>query len=179
MMSSKTNNHDDDDDDDNDVTKSKDLREEKLPLAIFVHFNFYFSFVIFATLIGRLVHEKYNYLFYCNTYQRSILIPIYCVWLITEISRLYLGQKGILRDCPASIASFILLSFFPQIWIAIYLAFVQEIILPFDRFLGSMMLIVVVVEVGVAWRFLRSIITRQSALFLQQQQEPRQECVAG
>ena len=35
-------------------------KDEKLPLAILIHFNFYLS-VVFALLIGRLVFEKHGH----------------------------------------------------------------------------------------------------------------------
>jgi hypothetical protein len=60
---------------------------------------------------------------------------------------------------------FVLLSFFPQVWITLYIGFLQEIILPFDTVLGMMMFVFIVTESALAWRFLRSIITRQSTLY--------------
>ena len=41
----------------------------------------------------------------------------------------------------------------------------QEIILPFDEVLGMTMIVFILAESELAWRFLRSIITRQSALY--------------
>jgi transmembrane protein 17 len=137
-------------------------KDEKLPLAILIHFNFYLS-VVFALLIGRLVFYKHGHYHFCNSFQRSLLVPAYCTWLMAEIPRLYIGMKGVLRDKLPEVAAFFLLSFFPQVWIALYLSFLQEIILPVDTVLGMVMIIFIVAESALAWRFLRSIITRQSA----------------
>ena len=41
----------------------------------------------------------------------------------------------------------------------------QEIILPFDEVLGMTMIVFILAESELAWRFLRSIIARQSALY--------------
>ena len=139
-------------------------KDEKLPLAIAIHFNFYLS-CMFAFLIGRIVFEKYANHSFCNSFQRSLLVPVYCAWVIAEVPRLYVGQKGILRDKLPEMSAFFLLSVFPQIWIVIYLSFLQEIILPFDSVLGVMMLVFIVVEIMLAWRFLRSMISRQHNQF--------------
>mmetsp|Transcript_27223 Transcript_27223/g.56719 ORF Transcript_27223/g.56719 Transcript_27223/m.56719 type:complete len:156 (-) Transcript_27223:37-504(-) len=139
-------------------------KAEKLPLAISIHYNIYFSF-IFAVLIGRLVFEKHRYFYFCNAFQRSLLVPVYCIWLVAEIPRLYVGQRGVLKDKLPEMAAFLLLSFFPQVFTILYLGFLQEIIFPFDTVLGVTMLLVVVLELILAWRFLSSIITRQSATF--------------
>ena len=148
--------------------KLKDLqqrlrqKDEKLPLAILIHYNFYLSF-IFAVLVGRLIVEKRHGFYYCNTFQRSLLLPVYCSWFVVEFPRLYLGYKGVLRDKLPEIAAFALLSFFPQVWIVAYLGFMQEIILPFDTVLGTMMMIFTVLELAFSWKLLRSIIARQSS----------------
>lgn len=92
---------------------------------------------------------------------------MYCVWVIAEIPRLYVGQKGALLDTLPEMSSFLLISFFPQIWIVIYLAFLQELILPFDSVLGVMMLVVITVEMVLTWKILRSMITRQYNQFYQ------------
>ena len=72
-------------------------KNEKLPLAIAIHYNWFLS-LIFAVLLGHLAFEKNRRLFFCNTFQHSLLVPTYCIWVIAEISRLYMGQKGILCD---------------------------------------------------------------------------------
>jgi len=139
-------------------------KDEKLPLVILIHFNFYLS-IVFGLSIGRLVLEKHRNYHFCNSFQRSLLVPAYCTWLIAEIPRLYVGMKGVLRDKLPEMAAFVLLSFFPQVWITLYIGFLQEIILPFDTVLGMMMFVFIVTESALAWRFLRSIITRQSTLY--------------
>lgn len=141
-------------------------KNEKLPLAILIHFNFYLS-CIFAILIGPLVFEKYRNYNFKNSFQSSLIVPLFCVWVIAEIPRLYVGQKGVLRDTLPEISSFLLISFFPQIWIVIYFSFLQELILPFDSVLGITMLAIITVETMLTWRILRSMITRQYNQFYQ------------
>jgi len=105
-------------------------KKNKLPLAILIHFNYYYS-LLFAIVIGRVVLTKYIEYYYCNAFQHTLLLPVYSVWLLVEMIRLFVGMKGVLlhNDCLSELATFTLLSIFPQIWIAIYITFLQEIIL--------------------------------------------------
>lgn len=128
-------------------------KNNKLPLAILIHFNYYYS-LLFAIVIGRIVFEKYIEYYYCNVFQRTLLLPVYSVWLLVEMIRLFVGQKGVLLNNGLSeLATFILLSIFPQLWIAVYMTFLQEIILSFDSVLGMIMLLVLLSEVVLAVRF--------------------------
>lgn len=139
-------------------------KDEKLPLAIFIYYNFYLS-VVFALLIGRLVLRNLEFDNFKSSFERSLFLPTYCIWLLAEIPRLYVGQKGVLRDKLPEMAAFLLLSFFPQIWIVLYTSYLQQTMV--DKVLGVMMLVFIAVELALAWRFLRSIITRQSVLYFQ------------
>ena len=133
-------------------------KKNKLPLAILIHFNYYYS-LLFAIVIGRLVLTKYIEYYYCNVFQHTLLLPVYCVWLLVEMIRLFVGQKGVLlNDGLSDLATFTLLSIFPQLWITVYITFLQEIILPFDSVLGMIMLLVLLSEVVIALRFGYSII---------------------
>ena len=146
--------------------QKKRRKDEKLPLAILIHFNVYLS-CIFAVLIGPLVFEKHRSYNFRNSLQSSLIVPMYCGWVIAEIPRLYVGQKGVLRDTLPEMSSFLLISFFPQIWITVYLSFLQELILPFDSVLGTMMIVLITVEIVLAWRILRTMITRKYNQFYQ------------
>lgn len=137
---------------------------EKLPLAIIIHYNWYLS-LIFALLSGYLAFEKHTSLFFCNSFQRSLLIPVYCIWLIAEITRLYVGQKGILRDKLPELAAYLMLSCFPQMFTVAYLGFLQEFTLPVDVTLGTIMITMIIMEVVLVWRWMRCIISRQTAMF--------------
>ena len=134
-------------------------KKNKLPLAILIHFNYYYS-LLFAIVVGRLVITKYLEYYYCNAFQHILLLPVYSVWLLIEMIRLFVGQKGVLlHDGLSELATFILLSIFPQLWITVYITFLQEIILsPFDSVLGMIMLLILHSEVVLALRFGCSII---------------------
>ena len=145
-----------------DAVVSSRRKAEKLPLAICIHYNFYLS-LIFAVTIGRLAFQKRNNFYFCNPLQQSLLLPVFFIWLSAEIPRLYVGEKGILLEKLPEMSAFVLLSFFPQVFTILYLGFLQEIRLLFDTILGGTMLLVILLELVLAWRFLRSIVKRQSA----------------
>lgn len=138
-------------------------KKNKLPLAILIHFNYFYS-ALFAIVIGRIVLKKYIEYYYCNVFQHTLLLPVYSVWLLVEMMRLFVGQKGILlhNDGLSELATFILLSIFPQLWVAVYITFLQEIILSFDSVLGMIMLLVLLSEVVLAVRFGYSIMNKAS-----------------
>ena len=138
-------------------------KNEKLPLAIIVHYNFFVS-LIFAVLWGRLVAHKHQHLFFCNNFQRALIIPVFVIWLLAEISRLYLGHKGILRDKLPELAAFLLLTVFPQVFTVLYL-FLQEHVLPCDTAMGAILMAMLSIEIVLAWRHIRSIINLQTAVF--------------
>ena len=71
-------------------------KNKKLVLAIAIHHNWYLS-AIFAFLTGHIVFHKTSF-FFCNSFQASLLVPTYFVWLIAELPRLYIGRKGVLCD---------------------------------------------------------------------------------
>ena len=84
--------------------------DEKLPLATAVHYNWFLG-LVFAIIVGQLSFHKANSFYFCNTLQKSLLIPTYSIWVVAEIPRLYAGQKGILCDKVRSKCSwFVLLS---------------------------------------------------------------------
>lgn len=136
-------------------------KAEKLPLAVLLHGNFYLS-LIFVVVIGRMAFYKHRHLYFCDKFQRTLLLPTYFVWLFTEIARLYVGLKGVLLDELPATSAFLLLSFFPQTFAVLYLGFLQENALPFDKVFGCLCLPLLALELLVAWNFLRTILKRQT-----------------
>jgi hypothetical protein len=136
-----------------------DQRNNKLPLAIFIHCNFFFSF-IFTVLIGASSLNKRSK-FDTNSLNDSLLLPVYWTWVVVEALRLYFGQRGILLDRVPELAVFFLLSFFPQSFIVLYLGFLQQVILVSDHWMNVIMLTALLLEVGLTLRLLRSMSKRE------------------
>ncbi len=139
-------------------------RNGKLPLAIFLHYNTFFS-IIYAMITCQLSIEKYRNYFFCNEFQRDLLLPVFFTWMIAEISRIYIGQKGTLQERLPQLAAFLLLSIFPQIFSSLYLGFLQGITMPLDKSLSCIMIVFLVIEIILAWKFLKGIVHRQTASF--------------
>ena len=134
---------------------------EKLPLAVIIHYNWHIS-LLFAVLFGHTVFNKNANLFMCNSFQQTLLAPTYLCWLATEIPRLSIGKRGIQCYKLADLAAFLLLSCFPQFFTVVYLGFLQEIILYLDLALGGLMLAMIVTEIALTWRCLKSLTTRKN-----------------
>ena len=137
-------------------------RNKKLLLAIFIHYNFFFSF-IYAVLIGALSFNKRSK-FDTNSLNDSLLLPVYWTWVVVEALRLYFGQRGILLDRVPELVTFLLLSFFPQSFIVLYLGFLQQVILVWDHWMNVIMLTALLLEVGLTLRLLRSMSKRKTTL---------------
>ena len=137
-------------------------RNKKLPLAIFIYYNYFFSF-IYTVLIGALSFNKRKS-FDTNSLNDSLLLPVYWTWVIVEALRLYSGQRGILLDRVPELVVFFLLSFFPQSFIVLYLGFLQQSILVWDHWMNVIMLAAILLEVGLTLRLLRSMSKRETTL---------------
>ena len=137
-------------------------RNKKLPLAIFIYYNYFFSF-IYAVLICALTFQKRRNIDSASL-NDSLLLPAYWTWVVVEALRLYLGQRGILLDRVPELAVFFLLSFFPQSFIVLYLGFLQQSILVWDHWMNVIMLAALFLEVGLTLRLLRSMSKRETTL---------------
>lgn len=138
-----------------------DHRNKKLPLAILIHHNFFFS-CIYAISIAASSFEKWRKFDSTNSLNSSLLLPVYWTWVVVEALRLYSGQRGILLDRVPELVAFFLLSFFPQSFIVLYMGFLQETILVWDRWINVIMMAALFIEVGLTLRFLRSISKREN-----------------
>ncbi len=131
-------------------------RNKKLPLAISIHLNFFLS-LIYAAAIGVLSFAKRREFEFTNSLNSSLLLPVYWTWLLVEVARLFAGQRGVLLDKVPELVVFVLLSLFPQAFAIIYLGFLQEKILVWDRCMNAIMLLLILVEAMLTCRLLRSI----------------------
>jgi len=106
------------------ILNSKKMRSEitktSLILAIILHVNQYFSF-IYGIVVLRLVAEKlFLYSFQSNLNQ-FFLLPLYCIFCLVEVPRLFTGQYGNTHKDVPKLAMCLVLSIFPQLPVVIYL----------------------------------------------------------
>mmetsp|Transcript_16187 Transcript_16187/g.27349 ORF Transcript_16187/g.27349 Transcript_16187/m.27349 type:complete len:142 (+) Transcript_16187:162-587(+) len=82
-------------------------RNKKLPLAILIHHNFFFS-LIYAVLVGVSSFKKWRDFNSTDSLNSSLLLPVYWTWVVVEASRLYSGQKGVLLEKVPELTAFFL-----------------------------------------------------------------------
>lgn len=139
-----------------------DHRNRKLPLAIMIHHNFFFS-LVYSIIVGRLSFEKWRDFDFTDSLNSSLLLPVYFTWVVVEASRLYSGQRGVLLDKVPELTIFLLVSFFPQTFAVIYIGFLQESISLFDRWMNVIMMVALFIEIGLTWRLLHSMSAKETA----------------
>ena len=99
-------------------------------------------------------------------------MPFACIiWVVTEISRIWFGFDGNLKEKVPQVSAFVLFTFFPQIPCVLYLSFGQDILFPIEPPLGFIGLVFLVLELWMARNALYTLIDRQTAGFLRLQQE--------
>jgi hypothetical protein len=135
-------------------------RNKKLPLAVLLYHNFFFS-AIYAVTEGRLSFGKRR-TFDSDSLKSSLLLPTYWTWLVVEASRLYAGQRGVLLDKGPELTAFLLLSFFPQTLAIIYLGFLQESLSWHKLLMNVIMITTLLLEAFLTWRLLWLISVRET-----------------
>lgn len=135
-------------------------RNKKLPLAILIHHNFFLS-LIYAVVAGLTTFQKRDDS--SDSLNSSLLLPAYWTWIVVEASRLITGQRGVLVDSSPALSAFLLLSFFPQMFVVLYMGCLQETILPLDRWSNAVMLALIFAEMISALKLLHSMATGEKA----------------
>ena len=132
------------------------LNDAKLPLAMSLYYNWFFS-PVFAFGVGWLAFEKRLYARFESDLQRSLLLPVYLTWALAEAARLYSGQRGVLLGRVPELTAFAFLCCFPQLFTVLFVAYLQERLEPLDRVLGGAMLLVISIQAAMALRLQRYI----------------------
>lgn len=88
------------------------------------------------------------------------------VWCVFEVVRLYYGISGNMTEKVPELATFILLTIFPQMPFMIYFAYVQPVLFPVDPILGTFMLIALVIQIYFGFLTLVRQIRSQTSQFM-------------
>ncbi len=88
------------------------------------------------------------------------------VWTAFEVVRLYYGISGNMMEKVPELATYVLLTIFPQMPFMIYFAYVQPVLFPVDPILGSFMLIYLVVQIYFGLITIRNQIRSQTSQFM-------------
>lgn len=85
-----------------------------LPLQISLYYNCLFS-ILFAIVVGSCSVNKILF------YNKKVSISVLSVWSFIEPFRLYYGYSGNLRERVADLATYLLMTLFPQLPFILYL----------------------------------------------------------
>lgn len=130
-----------------------------LPLQVTLHFNALFSFM-FLIVVGSCSLVKVLY------YNKKVSVSTMSVWTVFELVRLYYGISGNMMEKVPELATYVLLTIFPQMPFMIYFAYVQPVLFPVDPILGTFMLLYLVVQVYFGMITIRSQIRSQTSKFM-------------
>ena len=130
-----------------------------LPLAISLYYNCLFS-IMFACVIGACSVYKNLY------FNKKVSVSVIAFWCLIEPFRLYYGISGNMKEKVPDIATFLLITIFPQTPFILYFSYIQPVKFPVDPILGSFMLTFLVVEVIYAIQLVRVQIRSQTTQFM-------------
>ena len=108
-----------------------------VPLQIMLFSNSCLS-ILYAVVIGAVAVEK------SIGYSHDVPIVALFLWVVIEPIRLSLGFSGNLTEKVPNLATYLLMTVFPQLPLVVYLGFLQGVTFPIDNILGSFMLICLV-----------------------------------
>eukprot|EP01031_Cornospumella_fuschlensis_P024042 gene24042-29093_t len=75
-------------------------------------------------------------------------------------------MAGNLKESVPNMATFLLMTIFPQLPLVCFLAYFQPMFFPVDKIVGSLMFIFLIIECGLSWFTMRTIIRSQTAQFM-------------
>ncbi len=141
-----------------------------LAFQTLLYLNTFLSLVYALSNMSLCILKLYHFKFTSNL-QEVLLLPTFLIWGVGEMSRTYFGYVGNLKELVPQMSAFLLTTIFPQLPCVVYLAYYQEFLMPFDLAVGSIMLGVIVVELGVGYVTLHGLIERQTSQFYRLCQE--------
>lgn len=130
-----------------------------LPLQVVLHFNALFS-LLFLVVVGSCSLAKVLY------YNKKVSISSMTVWFVFEVVRLYYGISGNMTEKVPELATYVLITIFPQIPFMVYFAYVQPVLFPVDPILGTFMLVYLAVQIYFGFMTIRQQIQSQTAKFM-------------
>ncbi|CAM9435055.1 unnamed protein product [Pylaiella littoralis] len=141
-----------------------------LSLQILIYYNGLLSAVYFILQGGIITEKLYNYKFNSG-FQRVVLAPVFISWAIAEVHRFYFGCKGNIKEMVPHMCTFLLTTFFPQMFCLVFLTFFQEHRFPVDSIIGSIHIGFLVLELVVGYNGIKAIINKRTAQFFRVAQE--------
>jgi transmembrane protein 17 len=130
-----------------------------LGLQMVLYYNACFS-VIFIVVMGSCAFQK------AVQYHRYVPSVAVGLFTLVEPVRLWFGFSGNLREKVPDLATYLLMTSFPQFPLVIYLAYLQRVKYPIDSILGSMMLLLTILQSYYGLSSMKRLIRSQTAQFM-------------
>mmetsp|Transcript_14066 Transcript_14066/g.31082 ORF Transcript_14066/g.31082 Transcript_14066/m.31082 type:complete len:156 (-) Transcript_14066:39-506(-) len=130
-----------------------------LHFQVSLYYGALFS-IIFAILVGSGSVQKYVY------FNKRVAISVISLWCVIEPARLWFGIKGNLRENVSDLATFLLITLFPQMPFALYFAYIQPVLFPVDPIVGTLMVLFLLFHFVSGLSMLRLVIRNQTAQFM-------------
>jgi hypothetical protein len=130
-----------------------------LGLQTSLYYNAFLS-LLFVTVAGACAVQK------AVVYHRYVPATAIGLYFIVEPVRLTFGFSGNLKEKVPDLATYLLMSVFPQLPLVIYLAYLQSIKFPVDSIVGSIMLIFLVLQIYYGVRTMQRLIRMQTSQFM-------------
>ncbi len=102
-----------------------------------LYFNVLFSLFFTVMIVSTVIYKAMRF-------ERYIPMIALAVWILMEPVRLWFGFSGNLKEKVPDIATYLLISIFPQFPLVIFLAYGQKVNFPIDPIIGSLMIIFLV-----------------------------------
>jgi transmembrane protein 17 len=139
------------------ITKKPSL--SSLGLQMSLYYNSFLS-VIFIIIMGTCTVQK------AALYKRYVPVVAVGLYLVVEPYRLYFGFSGNLREKVPDLATYLLMTVFPQVPIVIYLGYLQSVTYPVDAIMGTLVLIFLIVQFYCGVKTMQRLIRMQTSQFL-------------
>lgn len=143
-------------------------RKSSLPFAIllFIHSILFLFFSVFLCVMY--FERRFRNLY--ESIPSYLILADVCtvIWIVIEYNRLKIGKSGNLNEEANKIASFLLISFFPQCPLVICFGFLVKEANNYSRVFTVISLVLMVLEFVEGGRMLISIVRTQKVKFYRQ-----------
>ncbi|OQR94279.1 hypothetical protein ACHHYP_01574 [Achlya hypogyna] len=136
-----------------------------LPLQMLLYYHACFSAFTFPIWTG-VFYRKMTDLKYSSAIGMYAEICCFCIYLPTDVVRLYLGYSGNLLEKVPHLVGFTFLSLVPQVPCVLYLTAASEHSLPFTEIIGVLNFLFLSAQMYHAYYACRASIRRQTAMFM-------------
>jgi len=132
-------------------------------LQMLLHYNVFAS-ALFLVVEGVILSSKLSR-FELGVFGQVLTPLCFGMWFAVEVFRLWFGTLGNLQEKLPQLSVFFLLSVFPQLPCLLYLMHLQEGKLPMEQSFGSVLFVMVGVELFFAYMTIQNLVLKQTSTY--------------